>query len=249
MKKRADSLLVEKGLFPSREQAARAIRAGWIISGGRKVDKPGQTLDPAAEIEVLERPRYVSRGGDKLAGALAELGLGVAGMTALDAGCSTGGFTDCLLQNGVSRVYAFDVGRGQIAWKLRRDSRVVLKEGCNVRYLQPSDLPEKVDLAVADLSFISLEKVLPALFPLLRDGGLLLALVKPQFEAARGEVGRGGVVRDDSVRAAAVKRVETAVAALGHLVLKTVVSVLPGPAGNVEFFLLAQKLPANRELP
>jgi len=234
-------LLVEKGFFASREQAARAVRAGWVSVEDRRVDKPGKTFSGDSRIKLRRRPRYVSRGGDKLEGALVDLRLDASGLIALDAGASTGGFTDCLLQHGAARVYSCDVGFGQLAWKLRCDPRVEVRERCNVRYLGPDDFPEKVDLIVADLSFISLTKVLPALFPLLSDDGRFLVLVKPQFEAGREQVGKGGVVRSEEIRRETVEKVTEAIRTGGHSILGIVASRLRGPAGNVEFFVLSRR--------
>ncbi len=240
-RKRIDRLLVEKGFFASRERAQSAIRSGWVRANGRPVDKPGKLCLPDSRIEIKEKPRYVGRGGYKLKGALADFGLKVSGLTALDAGASTGGFTDCLLQEGARRVYAFDVGKGQLDWKLRQDPRVIVRESFNIRNLSPEDLPEKVDLITADLSFISLSKVLPALAEVLKPGGKALLLIKPQFEAGRAEVKRGGVVRDPEVHRRVVKEIEGFVSRLGLTVEGTTESNLLGPAGNKEFFLLAVK--------
>lgn len=238
---RLDSLLVNRGLFPSREQAQRAIRAGKVRVGGEVAAKPGKSCPAAAVIAVDEGPRYASRGGDKLAGALRAFRLVVEGCVALDVGASTGGFTDCLLREGAKRVYSLDVGRGQLAWKLRRDPRVVVIEGRNARYLVPGDFPERIDLITADVSFISLAKVLPALSAVLKPGGRMVALVKPQFEAGREEVGRGGVVRSAAVQARTVESVRRCAESLGLSVAGEAESVLQGPAGNREFFLLLLK--------
>jgi len=240
-KKRLDILLVERGLLPSREKARRAIRAGLVAVDGHPSDKPGRAVESGAGIELLSPPRYVGRGGEKLKGALEDFGLSPAGRVALDLGSSTGGFTDCLLQEGARRVYCLDVGRGQLAWKLRRDPRVVVKEGFNARYLTPGDLPEEPDLITIDLAFISLKKVLSPAAGVLAAPGEILALVKPQFEARRPEIGRGGVVRDPEVR----RRVTGEIAEYGRSLGLTVRGVresrLPGPAGNREFFLLLSR--------
>lgn len=240
-RKRIDRLLVDEGFFASREQAQLAIRSGWVRLDDRTVDKPGKLCLPGSKIEIKEKPRYVGRGGYKLKGALTDFDLDVAGLTALDAGASTGGFTDCLLQEGARRVYAFDVGKGQLDWKLRQDPRVAVRESFNIRNLSPEDLPEKVELITADLSFISLTKVLPALAKVLKSGGKVLLLIKPQFEAGRAEVKRGGVVRDPEVHRRVVKEIEGFVSRLGLEVCGTTESALIGPAGNKEFFLLAGK--------
>ena len=240
-RKRIDRLLVEEGFFASREQAQLAIRSGWVRLDGRPVDKPGKLCRPGSGIEIKEKPRYVGRGGYKLKGALTDFGLDVSGLTALDAGASTGGFTDCLLQEGARRVYAFDVGKGQLDWKLRQDRRVVVRESFNLRNLTPADLPEKVELITADVSFISLTKVLPALTKVLKAGGRVLLLIKPQFEAGRAEVKRGGVVRDPEVHRRVIEEIKGFVTRLGLTVEGTAESVLIGPAGNKEFFLLAAR--------
>jgi len=237
VKKRLDTLLTEGGLFPSREQAARAVRAGWIKVDGRPADKPGKPFPRDCSIEVLARPRYVGRGGDKLSGALSDFGIEVKGKTAIDAGASTGGFTDCLLQSGAAKVFAFDVGRGQLAWTLRTDPRVELREKFNVRYLRPEDVGEQVDLAVADLSFISLKKILPALIPAVKGGGEILALIKPQFEAPPCRVGKGGVVRDPEVHREVIDDIIRFITGLGHKIAGVKESRLTGPAGNREFFI------------
>ena len=236
---RIDQLLVEKGFFNSCQQAQAAIRAGAVMVGGVAVDKPGRTVDSAAAVTIKSRSPYVSRGGEKLKGALQSLLLEVKGMVVLDAGSSTGGFTDCLLQEGAAKVYCVDVGKGQLDWKLRQDPRVVVCEGMNARYLRGEDFPEKFDLVTADLSFISLTKVLPALSGLLREGeGLILALIKPQFELSPAEVGKGGVVRDEAARTRAVEKIRDFVIAMGAKPAAVVPSPLPGPAGNREFFVL-----------
>ncbi len=240
-KLRLDALLVSRGFCSSRTQAQRAILAGAVRVGGETAAKPGKTYPAAAEVVVEKAPRYVSRGGDKLKGALSSFRLVVAGAVALDAGASTGGFTDCLLQEGARRVYSLDVGKGQLAWKLRRDGRVAAIEGKNARYLKPSDLPEPVDLITADLSFISLAKVLPALNAVLIPGGRMVVLVKPQFEAGREEVGRGGVVRSAESRSRAVESVRLSAEKIGLSVEGEAESVLAGPAGNREIFLLLRK--------
>ncbi len=238
---RIDQLLVERGLFETRRRAQAAIRAGSVFSAGARIDKPGRLVEASAPVEINEPPPYVGRGGEKLKGALEDLGLEAKGLVALDVGASTGGFTDCLLQEGAARVYCVDVGKGQLAWKLRRDERVVAREGVNARYLRREDFPEGFDLITADLSFISLEKVLPALLPLLREGkGLLLVLVKPQFELSPREVGKGGVVRDEQARRRAVDRIRECARRLGASETRVTPSRLPGPAGNREFFVLIE---------
>lgn len=235
---RIDRLLVERGLVPSRERAQRLIMAGGVLVDDRPVTKPGTVVPDGAQVRLraADSP-YVSRGGEKLAGALDAFALDVAGVTALDVGASTGGFTDCLLQRGARRVYAIDVGYGQLAWRLRQDPRVILRERTNARHLAAGSLPEPADLAVVDVSFISLARVLPAVVSCLRPGGTIVALVKPQFEVGRGKVGKGGVVRDDTARADAVAGVRQEAERLGLEVRAQSDSVLPGPKGNREIFL------------
>ncbi len=232
-------LLVERGLMPSREKARAAVLAGQVLVDGQPVTKPGQLVDEGASLSVTTRPRFVSRGGEKLAGALAAFGLDVSGRVALDAGASTGGFTDCLLQAGAARVYAVDVGYGQLDYRLRTDPRVVVMERTNLRHL--TGLPEPVDIATLDLSFISLTKVLEPVRRLLRPGGLVVALVKPQFEARPEEVGRGGVVRDPLVHAAVLGRVVAWAVRHGFRVRGLTTSPVRGADGNREFFLLLQR--------
>jgi len=197
---RLDQALVEQGLSESREKAQRAILAGQVWIAGQRASKASQTVLPDAALEVRGSDRYVSRGGHKLEGALAHFQVDPTGLLCLDVGASTGGFTDCLLQAGARRVIALDVGSGQLHWKLRQDPRIEVREGVNARALDPAAFPDPIDLAVIDVSFISLRLVLPPLFPLLAPGGRLLALIKPQFEAGRSEVGKGGIVRDEAVR-------------------------------------------------
>lgn len=236
---RLDTELVRRGLARSREQAAELIIGGRVRVDGRTALKPATRATPSALVEVsaAEEPEFVSRGGHKLAGALRDLGLTVTGRVCLDAGASTGGFTDVLLRRGAAKVVAVDVGHGQLAPRLRADPRVEAYEGINVRGLAPEQVGGTVELVVADLSFISLRLVLPALAALLRPGGELLLLVKPQFEVGRERLGRGGVVQDDELRAEAVRQVAGAASDLGFGVAGLARSRLPGPAGNVEFFL------------
>ena len=239
---RLDVRLTELGLAPSRSKAQGIVMAGLVMVNGQKAQKAGQAVAEGAAIEVTgkEHP-FVSRGGVKLAGALKHFGLDVGGFNCLDVGASTGGFTDCLLQNGASAVTAVDVGYGQLAWEMRQDERVTVLERVNVRHL-PEDLaPGPFDLVVADVSFISLTLILPAVTPRLAAGGRALVMVKPQFEAGREKVGSGGVVRDESVRQEAVDKVADCAEGLGLSVLGRCQSPLPGPAGNLEFFILAQK--------
>lgn len=236
MKRRIDQVLVERGLAGSRQKAQALVLAGSVLVDGRKALKPGQAVAEDARIEVTCGPRYVGRGGLKLEAALQGFPVRVEGQICGDIGSSTGGFTDCLLQHGAARVYAIDVGSGQLDWKLRNDPRVVVMEGVNARYLAPEDIGEPLDLAVCDVSFISAAILLPALVRLLAADGRLVVLVKPQFEAGRGQVGRGGVVRDPALHAAAVEKIEKAVKDLGF---QTAVmeSPITGAEGNREFLL------------
>ncbi len=235
---RIDRLLVERGLAASRERARRLVMAGDVLVGDRPVTKPGAEVAADAEVRLRGTASpYASRGGEKLAGALDAFGLQVRDLVALDVGASTGGFTDCLLQRGTRRVIALDVGYGQLAWKLRQDPRVMVIERTNARHLASTMLPEVPDLAVVDVSFISLATVLPAVAGIVAPGGTIVALVKPQFEVGRGRVGKGGVVRDPGLRAEAVASVRAAAERLGLTVGGEAESVLPGPKGNREVFL------------
>lgn len=238
-KVRLDLLLVERGLAASREQARRLILAGEVRVEGQVADKAGRLVPRAARVELLASPKYVSRGGLKLEGALRRFRVPVRGVVAADFGASTGGFTDCLLQAGAARVYALDVGYGQLAWRLRQDPRVVVMERTNVRYLEA--LPEPVDLVTVDVSFISLRLVLPAAHRVLKPGGRVVALIKPQFEAGRRQVGKGGVVRDRRVHRQVLKDVLEAARELGFAPLGLMPSPLRGPAGNVEFLAYLAK--------
>ena len=239
---RLDQRVVELGLAESREKAQRLIRAGSVRVGGHPVSKPGHEIRDDEEVAVTAQERFVSRGGGKLEAAFQHFDLHLEGAVCLDVGASSGGFTDCLLQHGAARVYAVDVGRGQLHWKLRQDPRVVVMDGVNARYLGPESLPERPVFAVVDVSFISLTKILPAVKQVLADGGHLVTLIKPQFEAGRESVGRGGVVRDPAVRAEVIERVrrfgETELALTWLGVCE---SPLPGPAGNVEFLAYWRK--------
>jgi 23S rRNA (cytidine1920-2'-O)/16S rRNA (cytidine1409-2'-O)-methyltransferase len=237
-KRRLDTLLAERGLFESRSRAAAAVIAGDVRVGGRAAVKPGELVADGAEVAVAEAPPYVSRGGVKLANALDALGVDPAGRLALDVGASTGGFTDVLLQRGAERVIALDVAYGELHWRLRNDKRVTVIERRNARSLEPGELPFAPDLIVADLSFISLTKVLPAVVAAAAPRFDLLAMVKPQFEVGRERVGKGGVVRSaDDRRAALVGVGEFARSELGLAVLGYASSGLPGPAGNLESFV------------
>jgi len=238
LKRRLDTLLAERGLYESRSRAAAAVMAGDVRVGERPARKPGELVAGDADLRVAERPAFVSRGGVKLANALEAFGLDPAGRRALDVGASTGGFTDCLLQRGARSVIALDVAYGELHWRLRQDQRVVVVERRNARSLEPGELPYGPDLVVADVSFISLTKVLPAVLRCAAERFDCLALVKPQFEAGRERVGRGGVVRSAQDRRAALVAVAGAARAdLGAAVLGFASSGLPGPAGNRESFV------------
>lgn len=236
---RLDQLLVRRELAPSRERAQALILAGAVRVSGDRADRAAAPVAEDAVVTIEAGPRFVSRGGEKLDGALEDFGIDVARAVALDVGSSTGGFTDCLLQRGASRVYAVDVGKGQLDWKLRNDPRVRVMEGINAR--EGLDLPEPVDLVVADLSFISLRLALPPSFRHLRDGGIVVALVKPQFEAGRDAVEKGGIVRDSGARADAVVAVAEHFAREGAGVIAVAVSRVAGREGNREIFVQAVK--------
>lgn len=236
-RKRLDALMAERGLFESRSRAAAAVMAGEVRLGAEPARKPGQMVAEDQEISVHRGPDFVSRGGTKLANALAALGLDVTGRQALDVGASTGGFTDCLLQRGAARVVALDVAYGELHWKLRQDPRVMVIERTNARALECGALPYRPDLIVADVSFISLGKVLPPALACAADRFDCLAMVKPQFEAGPGRVGKGGVVRDPAIRAQTVLGVAEVVRSDGHSVMGFAASGLPGPAGNKETFV------------
>jgi 23S rRNA (cytidine1920-2'-O)/16S rRNA (cytidine1409-2'-O)-methyltransferase len=240
---RADQLVLRLGLAPSRERARALIMAGRVYLGEERIDKAGAFLPENASISLrgFDHP-YVSRGGVKLQGALEAFGVDPTGTVAADIGASTGGFTDCLLQRGARRVYAIDVGYGQLADKLRRDPRVVVMEKTNARYLTASTFAEPIDLAVIDASFIGLDKLLPAVASLLRDGGQLLALIKPQFEVGREKVAKHGVVRDERERVQAIERVKTEAEKNHFAVLGSADAVIAGPRGNREHFVWLKKV-------
>jgi 23S rRNA (cytidine1920-2'-O)/16S rRNA (cytidine1409-2'-O)-methyltransferase len=234
MRERADKLLVARGLAPSRQKAQALIMAGLALTGGRAISKPGSLLEDDADLAIKERHPFVGRGGLKLAEALDHFAVDVRGKTAVDVGASTGGFTDCLLQRGARKVYAVDVDTGQLDWKLRSDPRVVLVRK-NARYLEPGDIPEPAGVITVDVSFISLLKVLPALRGLVGEG-LVLALVKPQFEAGRREVGKKGIVRDPAVHKAVLGRVVAGAREAGFVLRDLIRCSTRGQKGNVEFF-------------
>ncbi len=237
-KERLDVLLVRRGLCASREKAQRLIMAGGVFSGGTRLDKASLALADDEPLEVRGPERYVGRGGLKLEAAIAHFGIDPSGWVCLDVGASTGGFTDCLLQHGAARVYALDVGHGQLAWKIRSDPRVVVIEHCNARHLRPGDLPENPRFAVADVSFISLTLVLPPVAALLSDGGMMVALIKPQFELSRSEVGRGGIVRDEAAHGRAVEKVRAFAEGCGWNWVGCIPSPVTGADGNREFLCL-----------
>ncbi len=238
MKERLDVLLVQRGLAPSRERAKAAIMEGCVFVDGQREEKAGTFFDSGAAIEVKSRGlRYVSRGGLKLEKAVCEFDLQIEGLVCMDIGASTGGFTDCMLQNGAQKVYAVDVGYGQFAWKLRQDPRVVCMEKTNIRYVLPEDIGEPVAFASADVSFISLTKVLAPVKALLTEDAKMVCLIKPQFEAGREKVGKKGVVRDAAVHEEVIHTVLAYARSLGFSVLGLSYSPVKGPEGNIEYLL------------
>lgn len=237
-KERLDKLLIDRGLVKSRERAKALIMEGHVVVEGIVVTKSGTLVDEAGEIILKEKEcPYVGRGGLKLEAALAHFGIDPDGVVAMDVGCSTGGFTDCLLKKNARKVYAIDVGYGQLDWSLRSDPRVVLLEKTNIRYIQKTAVPEPVDIAVADVSFISLLKVLPNVLEFLAGGGRILALIKPQFEAGRGMVGKGGIVKEESTRLSAVESVRQWAEETGLQTLGVFESPVRGQKGNIEYFI------------
>jgi 23S rRNA (cytidine1920-2'-O)/16S rRNA (cytidine1409-2'-O)-methyltransferase len=236
-KERLDQVMHRRGLCDSREMAKRLIIAGEVrVEGHEGILKPGLKVDEDAPIEVKNRPKFVSRGGFKIEKALDEFGIDVTGAVVFDAGASTGGFTDCVLQRGAAKVYAYDVGTNQLAWKLRSDERVVSQEGFNIRYLQPSDLPEKVDLVMIDVSFISLTLILGPVFDVVKEGGSVVALIKPQFELKKEQIGKGGIVRDPALHKEAVEKIRSFVfSTLGKNWKGVTQSPISGTDGNIEF--------------
>jgi 23S rRNA (cytidine1920-2'-O)/16S rRNA (cytidine1409-2'-O)-methyltransferase len=244
-RERVDRLLVERGLAPTRTRAQALVMAGRVLAGERRVEKASETFPPDAPLRVRggddPAARYVGRGGLKLEKALAEFRIDPSGLVCLDVGASTGGFTDCLLQHGAGRVVAVDVGHNQIDWRLRSDPRVEVREGVNARHLRPEEFGERFDLATMDVSFISATKVLPAVVPLLKEGGRAVVLVKPQFEVGKGEVGKGGIVRDPAQHARVVGEVNAAARALGLSVAGVTDSPITGADGNREFLALYER--------
>ena len=241
-KQRLDVLLVEKGLAPSREKAKAIIMAGIVYVDGNKEDKAGTTFPVNAVIEIKGKTLpYVSRGGLKLEKAMQKFPITLSGKVCMDVGSSTGGFTDCMLQNGATKVYAIDVGHGQLAWKLRNDERVVCMEKTNIRYVTPNDIDDELDFASVDVSFISLTKVLGPARALLKDGGEMVCLIKPQFEAGREKVGKKGVVRDKSVHEEVVNNIISFALSNGFSVLDLEYSPIKGPEGNIEYLVHIKK--------
>ena len=238
-RRRVDALLAERGLLPSREQARSSVLAGLVRVNGEIVTKAGHLIDEDADIQVTARPRFVSRGGEKLARALESFDVQVSGRRSIDVGASTGGFTDCLLQSGAASVVALDVGYGQLAWSLRTDERVTVIERTNVRNVDPSELGAPFDVVVCDVSFISLRTVIPHLRALLAESGDLLALVKPQFEAGKGRVGKKGVVRDPQIHEEVLAGAVESAHAQELVVRGLEFSPIRGPEGNIEFWLWA----------
>jgi len=239
---RVDKLLVQRGLADSRTKAQALVMAGIVLVNEQRVDKPSAAIPVDAEIRIKggddPAARYVGRGGLKLEAALREFQISVQGLSCLDVGASTGGFTDCLLQHGAAQVMALDVGHNQIDWRLRNDPRVEVREGVNARYLSRADFQADFDLAVMDVSFISATKIFPALVPLIKPGGHLILLIKPQFEVGRADVGKGGIVRDRSKRAQVIQAVSKAAEQLGLIVQQVIESPLRGADGNIEFLAL-----------
>lgn len=248
-KNRLDALLVEKGLFGSRERAKAAIMAGQILVDGLKVDKAGTNVDINADIKIIgETLKYVSRGGLKLEKAILSYQLNLENKIVMDIGASTGGFSDCALQNGASKVYAVDVGYGQLDWKLRQDNRVVVLERTNARYLTNQEIPEQIDLVTIDVSFISLEKILPVAKKFLQEQGTIVALIKPQFEAGRERVGKKGVVRDPAVHKDVINNILLFAKGLSLHCHGLTFSPIKGPEGNIEYLSLFKMNPFEHEI-
>jgi 23S rRNA (cytidine1920-2'-O)/16S rRNA (cytidine1409-2'-O)-methyltransferase len=242
MKKiRLDQVLVDRAFYPSREQAQRAVMAGEVRVGKQVAQKPSLLIDPSALIATAKSPRFVGRGGLKLEGAFDFFEIDVHDQIAVDIGASTGGFTDCLLQRGARKVYAIDVGHGQLAWKIRNNPRVTIFEKTNARTITPSLIGEVADICVIDVSFISLTLILPNAFQLISASGIVLALIKPQFELERGEVGRGGIVRDSSLHDKAKCKIASFIEGRGNVVVGISPSSIAGADGNQEFFICARK--------
>lgn len=241
LKKRLDETAVNLGLFDSIDSARRHIMAADVLVNGISVTKPGTAIRSDDVVTLVEKERFVSRGGLKLEAALDRFGIDPAGRVCLDVGASTGGFTDCLLQRGAAKVFAVDVGRGQLHWKLRNDPRVDSREGVNARFLDPADYQPPPSLAVGDVSFISLTLVLPPVFQILEQGGEAIFLIKPQFEAPRDCVGPGGIVRDESARLQCVEKIRNHVCQSGHFWIGDIISPITGRDGNVEYLFCARR--------
>ncbi len=247
MKERLDVLLVKRGLSESREKAKVLIMEGSVFVKGQREDKPGAVFDESSVIEIKGKTlRYVSRGGLKLEKAMQVFPVSLTGKVCMDIGASTGGFTDCMLQNGASRVYSIDVGYGQLSWKLRQDARVICMEKTNFRYVTREQVPEEIDFASVDVSFISLTKILSPAYELLKQGGEMVCLIKPQFEAGREKVGKKGVVRDAKVHEEVIEKVITYAESIGFSVQGLDFSPVRGPEGNIEYLLFIRR-PAERE--
>jgi 23S rRNA (cytidine1920-2'-O)/16S rRNA (cytidine1409-2'-O)-methyltransferase len=251
-RERIDKLLVERRLAETRTKAQAMIMAGVVLVNEQRVEKPSDQFTPDAEIRIKHADdptsRYVGRGGLKLEAALREFQIDVSGLVCLDVGASTGGFTDCLLQHGAAKVFAIDVGHNQIDWRLRNDPRVEVREGVNARYLQPQEFPVTFDLAVIDVSFISLTKILPSVVTLLKPHASMVVLIKPQFEVGRGEVGSGGIVRDEGKRLKAVKNINEFASKLELNTEKTIESPIRGAEGNVEYLAHYSYHPASKHV-
>ncbi len=246
-KERLDILIAQRGLAESRERAKAYIMAGVVYVNGQKEDKAGLKVDVTASIEVREKMRYVSRGGFKLEKAMAQFPIELEGKTCMDVGASTGGFTDCMLQNGAEKVYSIDVGYGQLAWKLREDERVVCMEKTNMRYVTHEQIPEEIDFSSIDVSFISLTKILLPVYNLIKEGGEVVALIKPQFEAGREQVEKHGVVRDPKVHKQVIHLVWEYAKSIGFSIRGLDFSPIKGPEGNIEYLIYLKK--ATEELP
>jgi 23S rRNA (cytidine1920-2'-O)/16S rRNA (cytidine1409-2'-O)-methyltransferase len=246
VKKRIDLLLVERGLAPNQQRAQAMVMAGEVFTNGQMIPKPGMSINQDAILELVEQSPFVSRGGTKLDYALEQFDLKVSGYVAADIGASTGGFTDCLLKHGVELVYAIDVGKGQLDWKLRQDKRVIVMENLNARY--PIELQRDIDLVTIDVSFISVEKIIPSAVNLLKESGFLIVLIKPQFEALKNEVGKGGVIRDPEIHARVLGRFLAWVNENNFLLTGLTNSPIQGASGNREFFVLLKKARIDSEL-
>jgi len=251
-RERIDKLLVERGLAETRTKAQAMIMAGVVLVNEQRVEKPSDQFTPDVEIRIKHADdptsRYVGRGGLKLEAALRDFQIDVSGLVCLDVGASTGGFTDCLLQHGAAKVFAIDVGHNQIDWRLRNDPRVEVREGVNARYLQPQEFPVSFDLVVIDVSFISLTKILPSVVALLKPHASMVVLIKPQFEVGRGEVGSGGIVRDEGKRIKAVKNINEFALTLELNTEKTIESPIQGAEGNVEYLAHYSYHPASKHV-